>query len=513
MTDIYDAGLEMDLGDVALVVPGGGGSGAVDSVNGKTGVVVLGFDDLATTPFVTPEMYGAKGDGVTNDKAAIESMLSQIPENSLVVMNGDYYISGGITITRPVNIQMYGKFIVAPDAEFGVRISGHNVRRNTFRLNLETSSATGHWNGTYNTIGVDLLGSWENSYDISVRNFTVGIRLMSTNIDCTYNKVFIRYIFDCKTAILLTGDETLIGGTTAQNTFFGGRVGASQGIMTALDENDPDDCYYPLNSVLVGSRTNNNNNFFSVSFECGFETNVENYEDRAVIFADMNYCVFSGCRFEGLTSFRSNWFCSVISGFGFDSLNYTGTTKTNGTYKPGKGTAIGVNAAQITSYTKPVRFQRTGDQNGDAAELYNANGYKVGTLGADGTPIMPSFKLTNSARVLDNAGASTAVLFRDITPPSKGSYTEADYVLSSAFAWLSNNTWGFSNYGFLAHKDTKGNVQVVQPIYTAQPTNPRLGTMALVDGKPMWYNGTEWVYANGETSISSGLPSAEGESF
>lgn len=451
---------------------------------------------------VTPEEYGAVGNGATDDKAAIESMLAQIPDNALVVMKNNYYISDGITITRPVNIQMYGKFIVKPSATYGIKIQGHNVRRNTFRLNLETSSATGHWGGTYNTIGIDLDESWENTYDISVQNFTTGIRLISGDQDCTYNKVFIRSIFNCKTAILLTGKDDEIGGTTAQNTFIGGRIGCSQDIMTSLIESDPTDCYYPLNSVCVGEepnkRTNNNNNFISVSFECGFKKDIEHYENRAIIMADMLYCAFIGCRFEGVTQCKSTWYCSVISGYGFDSVNYT----TIGGDGAGRGTVLGVNKSQITTYTQPIKIQRTGDANGDVLTIYNANAAKIGSIDKLGIPMVPSLQLTNAARVVGNVNG-VGVTLRDVTKPLRGG-TEPDssYYPSSNFTWLSKNTWGLSDYGFIVHKSEDGNtVSVLQPIYTSAPANPRLGTMALINGIPMWYNGTNWVYCDGETTF------------
>jgi len=73
---------------------------------------------------------------------------------------------------------------------------------------------------------------------------------------------------------------------------------------------------------------------------------------------------------------------------------------------------------------------------------------------------------------------------------------------TAALTALSNFEWGLSNYGFLVLKSSTGKGFVVQPIYTSAPSNPVTGIHALIDGKPMWFNGAEWVYANGDTAFS-----------
>ena len=433
----------------------------------------------ATTGFVTPEMYGAKGDGVTDDKSAIEAMLADIPDNALCVFYGNYYISAGITITRPVNITMYGKIVVAPTADFCMRISGHDVRKNTFRLNLETTSISGQWDGTYHTIGLDLYSTWENTVDVNVCNFNVGVRLISDNRDCTYNKIFIRYIFNCKTAILLTGDSTLLGGTTAQNTFVGGRVGASGDCLNYLDDSDTEDCYFPLNSELVGGRTNNNNNFVSVSFECGFAKDIEGKTNRAKINANYNYGTMIGCRFEGVTSFYGSHYISLVGGYGFDNIPN----------KSGGYSAIGVNDVHVNGYTAPIKIARNGN-GGNIVEAINANGNKVWSLDSNGYS-------TNRAILLSPNGQTIIfpTSFMKIRGVSANNPT-------AALTALSNFEWGLSNYGFLVLKNSTGMGFIVQPIYTSAPSNPVAGTHALIDGKPMWFNGDEWVYANGDTAFS-----------
>lgn len=101
MADIYDAGLEMDLGDVALVVPGS--------------EPVTGFVKTAWTNINGIE-YGVVGDGETDDYAAIQDQLDQIVgsgrdsngNNSLYLPNRTYLISQPLVIGDNVNFKCDG---------------------------------------------------------------------------------------------------------------------------------------------------------------------------------------------------------------------------------------------------------------------------------------------------------------------------------------------------------------------------------------------------------------------
>lgn len=56
---------------------------------------------ILTTPFVTPEMFGAHGDGITPDTAAFTAALKTGRE---LILQNKTYLTGGLELTQPVKI-------------------------------------------------------------------------------------------------------------------------------------------------------------------------------------------------------------------------------------------------------------------------------------------------------------------------------------------------------------------------------------------------------------------------
>ena len=54
--------------------------------------------------FITPEMYGAKGDGSTDDTAAIKAAFNDANANKPIVLTGQYYCTGTITVKRDTTV-------------------------------------------------------------------------------------------------------------------------------------------------------------------------------------------------------------------------------------------------------------------------------------------------------------------------------------------------------------------------------------------------------------------------
>ena len=54
--------------------------------------------------FVTPEMYGAKGDGSTDDTAAIQAAFNAATANKPIILTGQYYCTGTITVKRDTTV-------------------------------------------------------------------------------------------------------------------------------------------------------------------------------------------------------------------------------------------------------------------------------------------------------------------------------------------------------------------------------------------------------------------------
>ena len=54
--------------------------------------------------FVTPEMYGAKGDGSTDDTAAVRAAFNAATANKPIILTGQYYCTGTITVKRDTTV-------------------------------------------------------------------------------------------------------------------------------------------------------------------------------------------------------------------------------------------------------------------------------------------------------------------------------------------------------------------------------------------------------------------------
>ena len=54
--------------------------------------------------FITPEMYGAKGDGSTDDTAAVRAAFNAATANKPIILTGQYYCTGTITVKRDTTV-------------------------------------------------------------------------------------------------------------------------------------------------------------------------------------------------------------------------------------------------------------------------------------------------------------------------------------------------------------------------------------------------------------------------
>lgn len=96
MAEIYGAGLEMDLGNAALVFPRG-----------------IGGDSM----YVSPEQFGAKGDGEHDDTAAIQEAVDS--GFNVFFSSGKTYKCGQISITKNIIVDCnLAKFICTSDILF-----------------------------------------------------------------------------------------------------------------------------------------------------------------------------------------------------------------------------------------------------------------------------------------------------------------------------------------------------------------------------------------------------------
>lgn len=60
------------------------------------------IDDLSV--FITPEMYGAKGDGTTDDTAAVKKAFNAATAKKPIILAGQYYCTSTITVKRDTTV-------------------------------------------------------------------------------------------------------------------------------------------------------------------------------------------------------------------------------------------------------------------------------------------------------------------------------------------------------------------------------------------------------------------------
>ena len=87
---------------------------------------------------VTPEMYGAKGDGVTDDSEAIQAMINAAqPFETVYFNNKTYAIATGIVVDKKVNINgRYGTLKAIADIPYCITFTGHGSLKASYICDL-----------------------------------------------------------------------------------------------------------------------------------------------------------------------------------------------------------------------------------------------------------------------------------------------------------------------------------------------------------------------------------------
>lgn len=448
--------------------------------------------------YYTPEMFGAVGDGDTDDSAAIQYMIDNVPEQSVCIFQNNYYCGSGLLVTRPINIIMYGRCRFPNTIEYAFRVLGNGSRRNKFRLNLSTVAA---WK-TSNIIGLDLWAAQENEFDVWCEGFKTGIRLLAGraegNTDCDYNKIFIRRIYNCQYAIYFDGlsdddpSSSLNSGTASQNVFIGGRVGVQMSSYKWLgdDETNPDNSYWAVRTS--GARLNSCNSFLAVSFEGfgdkGVEDNVD-YTNRAKVTTALKDVLYLNCRFEGITY------------LGKDDIPVTGRSLVLGGYGAGtiydgKSTIFDDNKNQIHLGASPLtlRVEPTSDKEYLSFRIDNSND-TVAAKYIDDTFYTPKLAMIPNGGYYGNSTSSNSAF---ISFAYGSNFNTPQKIKSSIAA----KEWKISEIGHIISKNRSNEVFDIQPIYTEVPSfDDTIPTgMMIFDasvGKPKWYDGTKWVWADG----------------
>lgn len=144
---------------------------AVDS--SANGTKKINFIDLLN--YVTPEMFGAKGDGETDDTEALQECINN---GNIVYMLGEYKISAGIKLHSNLQIYGFGKGKISKDENTIVHFASlyYYDENNLENVLIDGLNIVGlqHWTG-------QSLSEKENDFGIRIEN-AKNVKIFNNNI-------------------------------------------------------------------------------------------------------------------------------------------------------------------------------------------------------------------------------------------------------------------------------------------------------------------------------------------
>lgn len=248
---------------------------------------------------VSVTSFGAKGDGVTNDSAAIANAIAKAATLNYGTVYFPYgmYYTGTTTTTVVPNVAIIAengaaiRYDGVGDAlliQSDLTLGGTNMfygRKYILPAIYKGSSATPAWfaSGDTTSVGVHITSGMQNCeiWVPGILFFNTGLLMDSTtaaaNIVC--NNIYLGRIINCKIGIHLL-PQALWG--VNQNQFIGGSVRVDTGYTTA------DPCW----KLFLEGNESNNNTFVGTNLELGSPS------QKAISCAsDSNE--FLNCRYEG----------------------------------------------------------------------------------------------------------------------------------------------------------------------------------------------------------------------
>lgn len=177
--------------------------------------------DLSTGAFVTPEMFGAVGDGVADDASAIEAAIEQATaDGTWVQLNPGhtYRTTRGIAIGN-IDFKMYSPIVyTGSGAAITVGSNTAPAYRHDYRFWV-----AGNHPYTADSVGVQMVNCTNCEVEVHIiADFETGFIGQGYNAGFGYNNVRVNFINNCMTAIALRSDGT--SGWANENRFIGGRL-------------------------------------------------------------------------------------------------------------------------------------------------------------------------------------------------------------------------------------------------------------------------------------------------
>ena len=175
--------------------------------------------------YVSVKDFGAVGDGVTDDTAAIQAAFNS-GATTVVLTAATFKITDTVTLPNNVNIDFDGGELLYSGTRDRVAFQVGTTTGNAgsvFVQNVSVRSATIDWSNTA-YIGVRICSARRANVNIIMSTgFTIGFECYSNGGGYAYNYHLIQHLMDNKYAMVLTNDGA--SSYINENVFMGGRYG------------------------------------------------------------------------------------------------------------------------------------------------------------------------------------------------------------------------------------------------------------------------------------------------
>lgn len=267
-------------------------NGAVTSTKLADGSITEGKLATALKPkvlkdYVTPEMFGAVGDGVSDDSAYVATAVAHCLQHgkTLVGVNS-YYIDGVMDVSN-INIDFTAATIITTG---GVVVNGSRDKI----IKLGTVEAYGIQYGHYlaNAIGLTIKNcSTCRIFASNITHFEVGVALDADGAGTAYNICEFLLLYDNLISVRL---NPVNSGYVTENKFFGGRWTITNSFINNYRSS--------IRLISIGNNESgtglNNNIFVAVCLEGNLDTKIS--------FKKAPNNMFIGCRWEGTSVISSD---------------------------------------------------------------------------------------------------------------------------------------------------------------------------------------------------------------
>lgn len=190
---------------------------------------------------VSVKDFGAVGDGVADDTAAIQAALTYCKANGYAIQGapGTYKITSTVVIECDGDMSAMTISVNAASVATAIRVGPNTAGQYLFDADIKlpfvinSAKSGAGWTGFANSIGVEVANVYQSRITVpSIYNFGVGLSCGGYGVGCVYNTFTLGVIFGNKINLQLLPKTTT--GWCNQNTFIGGRLGYSSSEGTSV---------------------------------------------------------------------------------------------------------------------------------------------------------------------------------------------------------------------------------------------------------------------------------------